>query len=96
MNYYSQDFLLAHCQSILDFYTDRVVDSTGGYHQNFLDDGSLFDTHFKQLVSSTRIIVNYATAALVFQRDDYLQIARHGLNYLEQVIPTTGINQPSP
>lgn len=85
MNYYSQDFLLAHCQSILDFYTDRVVDSTGGYHQNFLDDGSLFDTHFKQLVSSTRIIVNYATAALVFQRDDYLHIARHGLNYLEQV-----------
>lgn len=85
MNYYSQDFLLAHCQSILDFYTDRVVDSTGGYHQNFLDDGTLFDTHFKQLVSSTRIIVNYATAALVFQRDDYLQIARHGLNYLEQV-----------
>ena len=85
MNYYSQDFLLAHCQSILDFYTDRVVDQTGGYHQNFLDDGSLFDTHFKQLVSSTRIIVNYATAALVFQRDDYLQIARHGLNYLEQV-----------
>ena len=74
MNYYSQDFLLAHCQSILDFYTDRVVDQTGGYHQNFLDDGSLFDTHFKQLVSSTRIIVNYATAALVFQRDDYLQI----------------------
>ncbi|WP_102796389.1 AGE family epimerase/isomerase [Bowmanella denitrificans] len=85
MNFYSQDFLLSHCQSILDFYTDKVVDSTGGYHQNFLDNGELFDTHFKQLVSSTRIIVNYATAGLVFDRQDYLDIAKHGLDYLQNV-----------
>ncbi|GGO64832.1 AGE family epimerase/isomerase [Bowmanella pacifica] len=85
MNFLSQDFLIAHCQSILDFYTDKVVDTSGGYHQNFLDDGRLFDTHFKQLVSSTRIIVNYATAGMLFGRQDYLGIARHGLNYLEKV-----------
>ncbi|MBN7827851.1 AGE family epimerase/isomerase, partial [Bowmanella dokdonensis] len=41
--------------------------------------------HFKQLVSSTRIIVNYATAGMLFGRQDYLGIARHGLNYLEKV-----------
>lgn len=85
MNFFSQTFLLEHCQSILDFYTDRVVDPSGGYHQNFLDDGSLFDTHFKQLVSSTRILVNYATAGILFGRQDYLDIARHGLDYLEEV-----------
>lgn len=87
MNFYSEQFLLSHCQSILDFYTSRVVDPSGGYHQNFLDDGRLFDTHFKQLVSSTRIIVNYALASTVFpeQREQYLAIARHGLQYLEQV-----------
>lgn len=85
MNFFSQTFLLEHCQSILDFYTDRVVDPSGGYHQNFLDDGSLFDTHFKQLVSSTRILVNYATAGILFARQDYLDIAKHGLDYLEQV-----------
>lgn len=85
MNFFSQTFLLEHCQSILDFYTDRVVDPSGGYHQNFLDDGRLFDTHFKQLVSSTRILVNYATAGILFGRKDYLDIARHGLDYLEEV-----------
>ncbi|GAB3020754.1 AGE family epimerase/isomerase [Bowmanella dokdonensis] len=85
MNFYNRDFLIQHCQSILDFYTDRVVDESGGYHQNYLDDGSLFDTHFKQLVSSTRIIVNYAQAAMLYDREDYRRIARHGLAYLEQV-----------
>ncbi|MDF2178612.1 AGE family epimerase/isomerase [Aliiglaciecola sp. CAU 1673] len=85
MNFYAQDFLLNHCQSILDFYTPRVVDNSGGYHQNYLDDGSLFDTHFKQLVSSTRIIVNYALASLLFDREDYRDIARHGLDYLHKV-----------
>ncbi|WP_337842445.1 AGE family epimerase/isomerase [Rheinheimera sp.] len=85
MNFYSEAFLLEHCQSILDFYTDKVVDPSGGYHQNYLDDGSLFDTHFKQLVSSTRIIVNYALASLVYDNADYKAIAQHGLNYLEQV-----------
>ncbi|MFC4653884.1 AGE family epimerase/isomerase [Rheinheimera marina] len=85
MNFYSEAFLLEHCQSILDFYTDKVVDPSGGYHQNYLDDGSLFDSHFKQLVSSTRIIVNYALASLVYDNADYKAIAQHGLNYLEQV-----------
>lgn len=85
MNFLSQDFLIEHCQSILDFYTDKVVDTSGGYHQNYLDDGRLFDTDFKQLVSSTRIIVNYAMAGMLFNRQDYLSIARHGLNYLEKV-----------
>ena len=87
MNFYTEDFLLQHCQSILDFYTDKVLDPSGGYHQNFLDDGTVFDPHFKQLVSSTRIIVNYAQASQMFaaQQQEYQAIARHGLNYLEQV-----------
>lgn len=85
MNFYQQDFLIQHCQSIVDFYTPRVVDESGGYHQNYLDDGSLFDTHFKQLVSSTRIIVNYASAYMLFEKEEYKDIALHGLSYLENV-----------
>ena len=84
MRFFDQSFLLSHCKSILDFYTHRVVDDTGGYHQNYLDDGSLFNTHLKQLVSSTRIIVNYATASIVFNNEDYRRIAKHGLDYLEK------------
>ena len=33
MRFFDQNFLLSHCKSILDFYTRRVVDDTGGYHQ---------------------------------------------------------------
>ncbi|WP_340678399.1 AGE family epimerase/isomerase [Paraglaciecola sp.] len=85
MNFYTQDFLREHCQSILAFYNDRVIDQSGGYHQNYLNDGTLYDTHFKQLVSSTRIIVNYATASRVLNQPDYQAVAKHGLDYLEQV-----------
>lgn len=85
MNFYTQDFLLNHCQKIIDFYTPNVLNSQGGYHQNFKDDGSVFSADFKQLVSSTRIIVNYATAGQVFNRPDYLEIAKLGLSYLENV-----------
>jgi len=85
MNFYSQDFLLKHSQHILDFYTPRVIDHTGGYFQNYYDNGELFKPEFRQLVSSTRIVVNYAMAAKVFERQDYLDMAKYGLDYLEQV-----------
>ncbi len=85
MNYYESDFLSDHIKSILAFYDARVVDKTGGYFQNYYDNGELFYKHFRQLVSSTRIIVNYAQAGRYFNRNDYLDIARHGLAYLENV-----------
>lgn len=85
MSLYNEDFLHKQCQQILAFYDPRVIDESGGYHQNFLDNGEVFDSHFKQLVSSTRIIVNYASAALLFNNNDYLAKAKHGLDYLENV-----------
>ncbi|GLX77368.1 N-acylglucosamine 2-epimerase [Thalassotalea insulae] len=83
--FYSREFLLEHGQSILNFYHNRVIDSSGGYYQNFLDDGQHFDAEFRQLVSSTRIIVNYALASMVYQNEDYRAMAKHGLDYVEQV-----------
>lgn len=85
MNFYSRDFLIDHCKSILAFYDPRVVDASGGFYQNYCDNGDLFDPGFRQLVSSTRLIVNYATAGQFFDREDYLAVARHGLDYLEKV-----------
>ncbi len=84
MNFFSSSFLLEHCQSILKFYDPVVVDPSGGYFQNYYDDGQLFKPEFRQLVSSTRILVNYALAANVFKKEEYLNIARHGLEYIEQ------------
>jgi len=89
-NYYDQTFILQHCQDILGFYDPRVVDPSGGYFHNYFDNGELFNPGFKQLVSSTRIVINYATAAMLFATDaekssQYKAIAQHGLNYVEQV-----------
>lgn len=84
-NFYSSDFLTTHMAQILKFYDPVVVDRSGGYFQNFYDDGSVFDTDYKQLVSSARIIINYALGGQFFNRSDYFEIARHGLDYLEQV-----------
>lgn len=89
MNYLSKEFLQQHSKDILNFYTPRVVDHNGGYFQNYYDDGSLFAENQKQLVSSTRIIVNYALAAINFNdsphNNEYLAIAKHGLHFLENV-----------
>lgn len=85
MNFHDQTFLLKHCQDILDFYDPNVIDEAGGYQQNYKDNGALFNPGFKQLVSSTRIIVNYATAARVLERPEYLDVAKHGLVFLESV-----------
>jgi mannose/cellobiose epimerase-like protein (N-acyl-D-glucosamine 2-epimerase family) len=67
----------------MDFYDPNVIDPNGGYHQNYKDDGTVFAPGFKQLVSSTRIIVNYATAARVLNRPEYIDVAKHGLAFLE-------------
>lgn len=82
---YNRDFLLAHCRDILAFYNPRVIDPSGGFYHNYLDDGTLFNPGFRQLVSSTRIIVNYARASVALQQPEYKTVALHGLKYLEQV-----------
>jgi mannose/cellobiose epimerase-like protein (N-acyl-D-glucosamine 2-epimerase family) len=82
--FYSREFLLAHSQSILDFYDPLVIDKTGGYFQNYYDDGQLFQPNFRQLVSSSRIVVNYASAGVIYKNEDYLSMAKHGLDYVEQ------------
>lgn len=85
MNYLSQDFLLKHSKDILKFYSHRVVDNNGGYFQNYYDNGRLFHKGDKHLVSSTRITVNYALAAIHFNNKNLLPIAKHGLDFLENI-----------
>ena len=84
MNFYNADFLTHHSQSIVNFYTKRAVDNDlGGYYQNYLDDGTLFNTGFRQLVSSTRMVINFCRAAKHFKNNEYLNFAKHGLDYIE-------------
>jgi len=85
MDFYHNDFLTDHCKQILGFYNGRIIDVNGGYFQNFYDDGTTFKQGFKQLVSSTRIIVNYANAAKMLNKPQYIDVAKHGLDFLERV-----------
>lgn len=85
MEFYNKKFIAGHCQDILTFYNDRVIDTTGGYFQNYHNDGTLFNEKFRHLVSSARIVINYSLTGKFFKNSEYINIAQHGLDYVEQV-----------
>lgn len=76
-------FLANHIRRTLAFYASNVFDPTGGFFQNFRDDGSVFDASSRHLVSSTRFVFNYAMAARYFGAAQHLDWARHGLAFLD-------------
>ena len=78
-------FLAQHIQTTMDFYHPRVIDPQGGFFHFFRDDGNVYDTQTRHLVSSTRFIFNYCEAARYFDNAEYLATAHHGLNYLRSV-----------
>ncbi|MEJ8820608.1 AGE family epimerase/isomerase [Variovorax humicola] len=83
----SPEFLLDHVRHTLAFYDGRDVDPTGGFFHYFRDDGVVFDTRQRHLVSSTRFVFNHATALRQFgaaERPRDLDIVRHGLRFLAQ------------
>jgi len=82
-DFHSTSFLRNHIQTILSFY-DGSVDSSGGFYQNFLDDGTIFDRDTRHLVSSARFVLNYSWASQLFQRPDDQSRIKHGLRYLEE------------
>ncbi len=84
-DFWSADFLRSHIAQTMDFYHPRCIDPSGGFFHYFMDDGSIYDHSSRHLVSSTRFIFNYAMAAREFERDDYRDAARHGLDYLREV-----------
>lgn len=77
-------FLEHHIRRTLAFYDPVVRDPDGGFFQNFRDDGTVFDPGSRHLVSSARFVFNYAMAGRYFGRDDYLDWAAEGLDFLER------------
>ena len=77
----SKDFLEDHAQFILDFYEGRVA-APEGYYQCFKDNGDVYDTETRHLVSSTRFIYNYATAYRLYGKPEHRELAEHGLKHL--------------
>ena len=77
-------FLEQHIRQTLAFYEPNVYDPAGGFFQHFRDDGSIFDSETRHLVSSTRFVFNYAMAHRYFPDMDYQSWIIHGLRYLEE------------
>jgi mannose/cellobiose epimerase-like protein (N-acyl-D-glucosamine 2-epimerase family) len=83
--FHTVDFLQDHIRHTMAFYDGRCVDPQGGFFHYFVDDGTVYERDARHLVSSTRFVINYAKAGRYFGRPDYIELARHGLDYLEQV-----------
>ncbi|WP_333781909.1 AGE family epimerase/isomerase [Cobetia sp. MMG027] len=89
----SRGFLDTHIRSIMDFYLPRAVDQErGGYFQAYRDDGSVYAPAARHLVSSTRMIFNFAMEYLRTGDQTCLAATRHGIDYLREVHldPQTG------
>ncbi len=66
------------------FYHPRAIDPHGGFYHFFKDDGAVYDTDTRHLVSSARFVFNYAMAYRHFGRPDYLGGVKHGVAYLRE------------
>ena len=76
-------FLINHARSIMGFYHPRCIDyDLGGFFHHFRDDGSIYDSSTRHLVSSTRFIFNYAMAFIHFKNEKYIELIRHGISFL--------------
>ena len=84
-NFKDKEFLIGHIKSIMGFYHPHCIDNeTGGFFQHFKDDGSIYDLDTRHLVSSTRFIFNYSMAAMQFNHVEYIDAAKHGIDYLRE------------
>ncbi|MES2935223.1 MAG: AGE family epimerase/isomerase [Pseudomonadota bacterium] len=74
--------MLDHTQHTLAFYHPQCIDASGGFYHFYKDDGSIYDHHSRHLVSSTRMVFNYAMAYRQFGNPEYLAAVKHGVHYL--------------
>lgn len=81
----SETFLREHIAQTMAFYHPRAIDPDGGFFHYFRDDGTVYDTRHRHLVSSTRFVFDYAMAFREFGVPAYLDAVRHGLRYLRRV-----------
>ncbi|MEQ8780320.1 MAG: AGE family epimerase/isomerase [Roseibium album] len=83
MDFRNKDFLRAHIAEIIGFYHPTCIDTEyGGYINQMLDDGTVFDPATKHLVGTCRFVYNYALASKVLEREDFRQVAAHGVAFL--------------
>tara|TARA_B110000208_G_C11799942_1_gene441533 strand:- start:5035 stop:6228 length:1194 start_codon:yes stop_codon:yes gene_type:complete len=83
MDFRNADYLKTHIADIVNFYHPICMDTEyGGYINQLLDDGTVFDRTTKHLVGTCRFIYNFSLASIALKRDDYKQAAAHGVDFL--------------
>ncbi|NKB75802.1 MAG: AGE family epimerase/isomerase [Gammaproteobacteria bacterium] len=86
----SSEFLSTHIKQTLAFYHPQCIDrKSGGFYHYFRDNGEIYDTETRHLVSSARFVFNYAMAASnlhnsVEEQAAYLEATQHGIRFLRR------------
>jgi mannose/cellobiose epimerase-like protein (N-acyl-D-glucosamine 2-epimerase family) len=88
----TREFLLKHIRHTMAFYDPISVDPNGGFYHFYMDDGTVYDSETRHLVSSTRFVFNNAMAWLQFGDAQYQERVRHGIDFIRKVHlnPLTG------
>ena len=82
-DFQSAEFLQRHITETLDFYRHHAFDPAGGFYHCLLDDGTVYDTGLRHLVSSCRFVFNFALAFVHNGNQEDKARAAHGLAYLK-------------
>ena len=88
----SPAFLRQHIGWIMDFYSNRALDPSGGMYHFYLDDGTVFDKRTRHLVNATRFVITHAMLYQLTGEARYLAGVRHAVAFLRNVFrdPATG------
>ena len=82
-NLWSRSFLQDQIEKIVNFYYPECIDEKlGGYINQFRDDGSIFDDQTKHLVGTCRFVYIFSIAAILTEKSEYKEAARHGVQFL--------------
>jgi mannose/cellobiose epimerase-like protein (N-acyl-D-glucosamine 2-epimerase family) len=81
-NFRDRRFLEEHIAHTMAFYHPRSIDPSGGFYHFLKDDGAVYDATTRHLVSSTRLVFNYAMACRHFGHGKYAGGLRHALRFL--------------
>ena len=77
---WSRSFLQDQIEKIVNFYYLECIDEKlGGYINQFRDEGSIFDDQNKNLVGTCRIVYIFLKAAILTEKREYKEAARHGV-----------------
>jgi mannose/cellobiose epimerase-like protein (N-acyl-D-glucosamine 2-epimerase family) len=80
----SPEFLRAHIRHTMGFYLPRAIDPSGGMFHFLRDDGSVYDSHSRHLVSSTRYVYTMAMTVRSNSGDATArQALKHAFDFLQ-------------